>query len=67
MNTKSAQLFGVGLDAEIKRVCMKLQMQMAKKNDGLSLRNLGHILCVIDSDGNGLDQEQFEKGLRQYG
>ena len=58
MNTKSSHLFGIALDSEIRRTNMKLQMQIAKKNDGLSLRNLLHVLCESDTSKQGyFDQE----------
>ena len=68
MNTRNSQLFGVGLDIEIQRVNMKLQMAIAKKNDGLSLRNLLQVLQLNDPTNTGaLDQDEFTKALKQYG
>jgi hypothetical protein len=67
MNIKSSQLYGVGLDAEVRRINMKLQLVIQKKNDGLSLRNLHHHLKAQDTNNCGcLDREQFEKGLKKY-
>ena len=42
-------MFGVGLDVEVKRINMKLQMQLEKRNDGLSLRNLLAVLKAADA------------------
>jgi hypothetical protein len=68
MNCKVSQLFGVGIDAEVTRVNMWIQMSIAKKNDGLSLRNLLNVLRSCDKGNSGsLDYEMFEKGLRSYG
>lgn len=68
MNCKVSQLFGVGIDSEVTRVNMWIQMQIAKKNDGLSLRNLLNCLKKCDKDCSGsLDFEMFEKGLGSYG
>ena len=50
MNTRISQLYGVGMDVEVKRINMRLGMQIQKKNDGLSLRNLANVLRAV-SDG----------------
>ena len=68
MNCKVSQLYGVGIDTEVTRINMHIQMSIAKKNDGLSLRNLLNVLRAVDKQNAGsLDNEDFEKGLRQYG
>lgn len=68
MNTKVSQLYGIGLDSEIRRIIMQLQMQIQKKTDGLSLRNLSQVLKEQDVHCCGvLNYEDFEKGLRKYG
>lgn len=67
MNTRVSQLYGVGLDCEIKRINMTLVMNIQKRNDGLSLRNLLHIMKSHDKTNCGnLDREEFEKALRKY-
>jgi len=67
MNTKVSQLYGVGLDVEIRRINMRLDMVIQKKNDGLGLKNLMHIMCNHDKSGAGcMEREQFEKALRAY-
>ena len=61
-------MYGVGMDAEVTRINMHIQMSIAKKNDGLSLRNLLNVLSSVDKEKCGaLDNEDFEKGLRLYG
>lgn len=43
-------------------------MNIAKKNDGLSVRNLLQIFRLNDPDNSGqLDEEFFTKSLKQYG
>ena len=67
MNTKVSQLYGVGTDVEVKRINMQIVMQIQKRNDGLSLRNLLSILRAQDATGSGcLDFDAFELGLRKY-
>lgn len=67
MNTRVSQLYGVGTDVEVKRINMQLTMQIQKRTDGLSLRNLLSILRSLDATGQGvLDFEQFELGLKKY-
>ena len=67
MNTRVSQLYGVGTDVEVKRINLQLVMQIQKRNDGLSLRNLLSVLRAQDKDGSGvLDFEAFELGLRKY-
>ena len=68
MNCKVSQLYGVGIESEVSRINMHIQMSIAKKNDGLSLRNLLNVLRSVDKQNAGaLDNEDFEKGLRLYG
>ena len=67
MNTRNSQLYGVGLNVEVQRVNMKLQMELSKRTDGLSVRNLLHVFRLNDKDGSGvLSQDQFTKALKQY-
>jgi len=67
MNTRISQLYGVGLDVEISRINMRLVMNIQKRNDGLSLRNLLHICRTIDTNNSGsLDRDDFEKALKKY-
>jgi hypothetical protein len=65
MNTRVSHFYGVGISVEINRINMTLQMSIAKKSDGLSLRNLLNVLKALDKSNEGvLDTEFFEKGLR---
>ena len=57
MNTRISQLYGVGMDVEVKRINMRLCMQIQKKNDGLSLRNMANVLKAVSDGQNALDQE----------
>jgi len=57
MNTRVSQLYGVGMDVEVKRICMRLCMQIQKKNDGLSLRNMCHVLKAACGGSDSMDQE----------
>ena len=68
MNTRGSQLYGVGADVEVRRICMQLTMQLQKrKDDGLTLRSLANVLRSHDSENAGvLDQETFEKALRKF-
>ena len=66
MNTRISQLYGVGMDVEVKRINMRLGMQIQKKNDGLSLRNLANVLRAVSDGQDVMDQETFELGLRKY-
>ena len=66
MNTRVSQLYGVGMDVEVKRINMRLGMQIQKKNDGLSLRNLANVLRACSGGSDTMDFEQFEMGLRKY-
>lgn len=68
MNTRVSQLYGVGLDVEVRRINMQLIMQIQKRNDdGLSLRQLLSLLRQHDTNGTGvLDQETFEAALRKF-
>ena len=67
MKTRVSSMFGIGLDVEVKRINMKLQMQLEKRNDGLSLRNLLAVLREADTQGKGhLDYEEFEEALPKY-
>lgn len=54
------------MDVEVKRINMRLGMQIQKKNDGLSLRNMVNVLKAVNGGQNSMDQEQFELGLRKY-
>jgi hypothetical protein len=68
MNTRSSQLYGVGLDAEVRRIQMKIQMNIVKKNDGLSLRNMLSVFKLNDKEACGsVDMDVFTKSLKQYG
>ena len=68
MNTRSSQLYGVGLDAEVRRMQMKIQMNIVKKNDGLSLRNMLNVFKLNDKEDCGsVDMDVFTKSLKQYG
>ena len=61
-------MYGVGLDTEVSRINMKLQMAISKKNDGLSLRNLLGVLKSFDKANCGdMDMDTFTKATRQYG
>lgn len=67
MNTRAGSFFGIGLDVEIKRTNLQLQMKLQKRNDGLSMRNLLACLQAQDVNGSGtLDFEEFEMGLKKY-
>lgn len=68
MNTRVSQLYGVGIDVEVKRINMQLIMQIQKrKDDCLSLRALLSLLRQHDNNSTGvLDQETFEKALRKF-
>ena len=60
-------MYGVGTDVEVKRINCQIVMQVQKRNDGLSLRNLLSILRAQDKSGSGvLDFDAFELGLRKY-
>ena len=60
-------MFGVGLNAEVKRINMNLQMALEKRNDGLSIRNLLATLAAADTTKCGsLDFEEFEEALGKY-
>ena len=65
--TRSRSFFGVGLGAETKRINMKVQMMLEKRNDGLSIRNLEACLAAQDKDGSGsIDFAATENGLKAY-
>ena len=67
MNTRVSQLYGIGTDVEVKRINMQIVMQIQKRNDGLSLRNLLNFLKAQDKNGEGvLDFDGFELGLKKY-
>lgn len=68
MNTRVSQLYGIGIDVEVQRICMQLTMQIQKrKDDCLSLRALLAILRQHDNNGTGvLDQENFELALKKF-
>ena len=67
MNTLPGSFFGVGLDVETKRLNLQLQMQLQKRTDGLSIRNLLACLVAQDTNNSGtLDYEEFETGLKKY-
>lgn len=67
MNTRVSQLYGIGTDVEVKRINMQIVMQIQKRNDGLSLRNLLNFLRAQDKNGEGvLDFDGFELGLKKY-
>jgi hypothetical protein len=67
MNTRISQLYGVGTDVEVKRINLQIIMQLQKRQDGLSLRNLLSSLRAQDPTNSGvLDFDAFELGLRKY-
>lgn len=67
MNTRVSQLYGIGTDVEVKRINCQIVMQVQKRNDGLSLRNLLSILRAQDKSNTGvLDFDAFELGLKKY-
>jgi hypothetical protein len=60
-------LYGIGTDVEVKRINCQIVMQVQKRNDGLSLRNLLSILRAQDKSNTGvLDFDAFELGLKKY-
>jgi hypothetical protein len=67
MNTRSGSFFGVGLSAEVKRINMKVQLLLEKRNDGISVRNLESALAAQDADKTGsLSFKGTENGLNSY-
>ena len=68
MNTRVSQLYGIGINVEVQRICMQLTMQIQKrKDDCLSLRALLSVLRQHDKNGTGvLDQENFELALKKF-
>ena len=61
-----SQLFGVGLDIEIKRVCAQLKMQIVKRG-GIGMRALAMTLARADLTCCGsLDAEEFEAALASF-
>lgn len=62
-----SQLFGVGLDIEVKRINTQFKMQLQKKG-GIGIRTLGTIFRQMDNNGNKrLDQEEFTQALATFG
>lgn len=60
-------MYGVGLDVEVRRINMQLIMQLEKRADGLTLRNLAACLSAQDAAGAGvLDFDAFVLGLKKY-
>jgi hypothetical protein len=54
-----SQLFGVGLDIEVKRINTQFKMQIQKRG-GIGIRTLSTIFRQMDNNGNKkLDQEEF--------
>ena len=68
MNTRISQLYGIGINVEVQRICMQLTMQIQKRQDDcLSLRALHAIFRQYDNNNTGvLDQESFEAALRKF-
>ena len=67
IKNKMSQLFGVGLDIEVKRINNQFKMQIAKRG-GIGIRSLAVIFRQMDSQGrNRLDQEDFAQALATFG
>ena len=69
MNTRGAQLYGVGADVEVKRIILQIQMQLQKKDikkHGLVLKHLLTECASQDKDNQGaLDFDGFELALKK--
>ena len=62
-----SQLYGVGLDIEVKRINTQFKMQIQKKG-GIGIRSLGVIFRQMDNNGNKkLDLEEFTQALNTFG
>jgi Ca2+-binding EF-hand superfamily protein len=61
-----SQLYGVGLDIEIKRVCTQLKMQIVKRG-GIGMRALAITLARADiACCQTMDAEEFESALASF-
>ena len=62
-----SQLYGVGLDIEVKKINNQFKMQIAKRG-GIGIRSIGRIFKQFDTNGNKkLDQQEFNDALNKCG